>query len=126
MKDIDVAFEADTGQNIDILLPQNYKDQTALSLGAAYMTGKWTLRGGARFATQALRSDTLLAVIPAIPNTFGSLGFSYQWSTASKVDFAWTHSFEETMENSKLPNTSDPIKVKHSQDSFGLAYTYRF
>lgn len=126
MEDIDVGFVADTGQNIDILLPQNYRDQTALSLGAAYMTGKWTLRGGARMATQALRSDTLLAVIPAIPNTFGSLGFSYQWSTASKVDFAWTHSFEETMENSKLPNTSDPIKVKHSQDSFGLAYTYRF
>jgi long-chain fatty acid transport protein len=126
MEDIDLGFVADSGQNIDILLPQNYKDQTTLSLGAAYMIGKWTLRGGVRFASQALRSSTVLAVIPAIPNTFGSLGFSYQWSKASRVDFAWTHSFEETMTNSKLPNTSDPIEVKHSQDSLGFAYTYKF
>lgn len=126
MKDIDVGFVADNGTNIDILVPQNYKDQTALSLGAAYQTGKWTLRGGARFATQALRSKTVLAVIPAIPNTFGSAGFSYQFSPASKVDFAWTHSFEKKMNNSSLPNTSAPIRVEHAQDSISLAYTYRF
>ncbi len=33
MEDIDLGFVADSGQNIDILLPQNYKDQTTLSLG---------------------------------------------------------------------------------------------
>lgn len=126
MKDINVGFVADNGANIDILLPQNYKDQTALSLGAAYQTGKWTLRGGARFATQALRSETVLAVIPAIPTTFGSAGFSYQFSPASKVDFAWTHSFKKKMDNSSLPNTSEPIRAEHAQDSISLAYTYRF
>lgn len=126
MKNVDVGFVADTGANIDILLPLNFKDQTALSLGAAYQTGKWTLRGGARFTTQALRSETLLAVMPANTTTFGSAGFSYQFSPTSKVDFVWTHSFMRKMTNSSLPNTSAPIRAEHAQDSVGLAYTHRF
>jgi long-chain fatty acid transport protein len=126
MKNVNVGFVADSGANIDILLPLNFKDQTALSLGAAYQTGKWTLRGGARFTTQALRSETLLAVIPAIPTTFGSAGFAYQLSPISKVDFAWTHSFKKKMTNASLPNTSAPIRAEHAQDSIGLAYTYSF
>ena len=123
-KDIDIDFFAINGSDISILLPQNYKDQTALSFGAAYHTGKWTLRGGARFATQALRSDTVLAVIPAIPTAFGSAGFSYQFSPISKVDFSWTHSFKKKMDNSSQPNTSEPIRVEHAQDSISAAYSY--
>ncbi|MGB4674274.1 MAG: outer membrane protein transport protein [Azovibrio sp.] len=126
VKDIKVGFVADNGANIDIDLPQDYKDQTALSLGVAYTRGDWTIRGGARFATQALRSETLLAVIPSIPNTFGTLGFSYKLSPASNIDFAWTHSFEEKMRTSSLPTTSAPFEVKHAQDSASIAYVYQF
>nr|BBJ02056.1 long-chain fatty acid transport protein [Stutzerimonas degradans] len=126
MKDVDVGFVADTGDNIDILLPLNFKDQTALSLGAAYQTGKWTLRGGTRFVTQALRSETLLSVMPAITTRFVSAGFSYQFSPTSKVDVAWNHSFKKKMDNSSLPNTSAPIRVEHAQDTVGLGYTHSF
>jgi long-chain fatty acid transport protein len=126
MKDINVGFVANNGQNINILLPQNYRDQTALSLGAAFTSGKWTLRGGARFTTQALRSDTVLAVIPAIPTVFSTVGFSYQLSEESNIDFAWVHSFEETMTNSSQPNTSKPIDVVHAQDSLNIALTWDF
>lgn len=126
MKDIDIGFTANNGADINIRLPQNYKDQTALSFGVAYQTGRWVLRGGGRFATQALRSSTLLAVVPATPNTFVSAGFSYQFSPVSKVDFAWMYSFEKKMVNSSQPNTSEPIKVRHSQNSLSLAYTHRF
>nr|WP_274520754.1 outer membrane protein transport protein [Pseudomonas toyotomiensis] len=104
----------------------NFKDQTALSLGAAYQTGKWTLRGGTRFVTQALRSETLLSVMPAITTRFVSAGFSYQFSPTSKVDVAWNHSFKKKMDNSSLPNTSAPIRVEHAQDTVGLGYTHSF
>jgi long-chain fatty acid transport protein len=126
MKNIDVRFVADNGGDIDILLPLNYKDQTALSLGAAYQTGNWTVRGGARFTTQALPSNTLLAVTPGIPTRFGSAGFSYQFSPNSRVDVAWNHSFKKKMDNDSLPNTSAPIRAEHAQDSIGLAYNYMF
>nr|ART38387.1 G439 [uncultured bacterium] len=126
MEDIDVGFVADNGADIDILLPLNFKDQTALSLGAAYQTGKWTLRGGARFTTQALPSNTMLAVMPSITTRFGSAGLSYQFSPRSKVDLAWTRSFKKKMGNDRLPNTSAPISAEHGQDSIGLAYNYMF
>lgn len=127
MKDINAGFVADGGAgNIDVLLPQNYKDQTILSLGGAYRTGNWTFRGGARVASQALRSEFLFAVIPATPRKHLSAGFSYAFSSASGFDVAYSHAFKETMNNSALPNTAAPISTTHSQNNLVVAYTYKF
>lgn len=126
MKNIDVGFLSSDGTNINILLPQDYKDQTILSAGLAYQTGQWTLRGGARLADQALRSDLLFAVVPATPRKHASLGFSYDFSAKNGVHFAYSHAFKESMDNSSLPNTSAPIRVSHSQDNWTMAYTHRF
>lgn len=128
VKDIKVSFSANDGGNIDIDLPQNYKDQTALSLGVAYTTGKWTLRGGGRIATQALRSETMLAVIPAITNRFATLGFGYQISPQGSIDFAYTHSFMKKMSNNSLPSASpsEPIRAEHAQDSVTVGFSHRF
>lgn len=133
MKDIKVAFVADpsaavpTGGTLNILLPQDYKDQTILSLGTSYaLNDQLTLRGGMRFATQALRSSTLFAVIPATPSKHLSLGFSYKFSPTSCIDFAFSHALQEKMSNSKLPNTSEPIEVKHSQNNATLNYSLSF
>lgn len=127
MKDIKVGFSADGGGDLNILLPQNYKDQTILALGGAWQVdSRWTVRGGFRFAQQALPSSTLFAVIPAIPRKHLSAGFGYAVSPSSSVDFAWSHAFQENMDNVSLPNTSAPIRVSHAQDNATLAYTYRF
>jgi long-chain fatty acid transport protein len=119
VKDLNVAFVADDGNNIDIQLAQNYKDQMIYSVGVAYKTGHWTLRSGVRIADQAMRSDTVIAVIPAIPTKHASAGFSYDFSAANKVDFAYSHAFEESMDS---PNT----RLVHSQDNFSIAYAHRF
>lgn len=127
MKNINVAFQANSGGYINIQLPQDYKDQTILALGAAYeLDGTWTLRGGLRFANQALPSQTLFAVIPATPRKHLSAGFTYTFSKSSKVDFAYSHAFKEDMDNVSLPNTSAPISVSHAQDNAVLNYTYSF
>ena len=126
MKDINVGFVTDSGQTLDIQLPQNYKDQTILALGVAYQTGNWTLRSGLRLATQALSSEMLLAVIPATPRKHISAGFSYAFSKADGVDFAYSHAFEETMSNSSLPNTAAPIVITHAQNNATIGYTHRF
>lgn len=127
MKDIKVAFVANSGADLNIRLPQNYKDQTILALGAAYtLSPQWTLRAGARVASQALRGNTLFAVIPATPTKHLSLGFTYAFSPSSKIDFAWSHALRETMKNSVGPNTGDPITVTHAQDNATLAYSLSF
>lgn len=127
MKDIKVAFEANAGGNLNILLPQDYRDQTILALGTAYaLSPEWTLRAGARFASQALRKETLFAVIPAIPTKHLSVGFSYAVSSTGRIDFAFSHAMREKMDNDGLPNTSAPIEVKHSQNNATLNYTISF
>ncbi len=127
MKDIKVAFEADVGGDLNILLPQNYRDQTILALGTSYVLNpEWTLRAGARFASQALRGDTLFAVIPATPSKHLSAGFSYAVSRSGRIDFAFSHALSEKMSNSSLPNTSAPIEVTHSQNNATLNYTLAF
>lgn len=127
MKDIKVSFTADAGGDINILLPQDYKDQTILSLGTAYeLNDSLTLRGGLRLATQALRSSTLFAVIPATPRKHLSAGLTYAFSKQAKLDFAYSHAFKETMDNTSLPNTSAPIEVTHAQNNATLNFRYSF
>lgn len=127
MKDIKVGFASDSGGDINILLPQDYRDQTVLAVGAAYRVNeRWTLRGGFRIAEQALRGSTLFAVIPAIPRKHMSLGAGYALSEHARFDIAWSHAFEEQMDNDGTPNTSDPIRVNHSQDNVTLVYSHRF
>lgn len=126
MANIDVGFVANGGGNLNILLPQNYKDQTIMALGAAYQTGNWTLRGGARIASTALRPEWLFAVIPATPRKHVSAGFSYAFSSEDGVHVAYSHAFRESMGNTSLPNTAAPIDTRHAQDNLVLAYTRLF
>lgn len=126
MEDIDVGFVANGGGNLNILLPQNYRDQTIVALGTAYRTGNWTLRGGARVASTVLRPELLFAVIPATPRKHVSAGFSYALSREDGVHVAYSHAFKETMGNASLPNTAAPIDSSHAQDNLVLAYTRQF
>jgi long-chain fatty acid transport protein len=127
MKDINVAFVASGGADVNIRLPQNYKDQTIVALGTSYaVSSDWTLRAGVRLATQALRGDTLFAVIPATPRKHLSVGFSYAVNASGKIDFAYSHAMRERLRNGGAPNTGDPVEIKHSQDNATLSYTYSF
>ncbi|WP_217998695.1 OmpP1/FadL family transporter [Novosphingobium naphthalenivorans] len=127
MANIDVGFVADNGATINILLPQGYKNQTIVALGAAYkLNDKWTLRAGGRFADQALPSSTLFAVIPATPNKHLSFGFGRKLGNRGEINFAYSHGFAPTLRNTSLPNTSAPIAVTHAQNNFVLDYRFGF
>ncbi|MCC4114987.1 outer membrane protein transport protein [Aromatoleum toluclasticum] len=126
MKDIKVRYESDGGGDLDIRLPQDYRDINVLNLGAAYRIGRWTLRAGASFAGQAIPDDRLFAVVPATPTKHASVGFSYDLGKSGSVNVAYSHAFRETMTNRQLPNTSAPIRVEHAQDNLVVNYSYRF
>lgn len=137
MKDINVAFVVNAGQlaggtdvggrNLDIKLPQDYKDQTVFSIGTAYaLNDSITLRGGFRMASQALRSSTLFAVIPATPRKHLAAGIGYALSKQSTIDLALSHAFKEKMANDSLPNTSAPIEVTHAQTNATLNFRHAF
>lgn len=126
MKDIKVRYNADGGGDLAIELPQNYRDVTILSLGAAYQLDQWTLRGGASFANQAIPDNMLFGVIPATPTKHLSMGASYRIDKANVLHFAYSHAINATLSNASLPNTSAPIRSEHTQDNFVLSYSHNF
>lgn len=125
MKDIKVGFVADAG-TLELFLPQEYQDQTILALGAAYSSGSWTYRAGARIASQALRPGLVFAVIPATPRKHLSGGISYALQGGGRIDAAYSHAFKETLVNPGVPNTSAPIGVANSQNNVAVSYTHSF
>ncbi|HJW27171.1 MAG TPA: outer membrane protein transport protein [Rhodocyclaceae bacterium] len=128
MKDVKVRYTANGGGDLAIELPQNYRDVTILSLGAAYRLNQWTLRAGASVANQAIPDNMLFAVIPATPTRHLAAGFSYEFDRDNVVNFAYSHALKTTLSNSSLPNVSPtaPIRVEHTQDNFLLSYSRRF
>lgn len=126
MKNINVGFEADAGGNINVLLPQNYRDQDIVAVGGAYEMGPITFRAGGRFASQATPGETLLAVVPGIPKYHASAGMTYKIGKRSAIDFAYSHAFKEKVSNPGLPNTSQPLTVTHSQNNLSVGYRIIF
>jgi long-chain fatty acid transport protein len=126
MRNIDVGFTADGGATLNILLPQEYRDQTVLALGAAWRSGDWTLRGGARVASAALEPALLFAVIPATPRRHVSAGVSYDFTPQDGVHFAYSHACEQSTRTAGLPTAAAPIVTTHAQNNVTVAYTRRF
>lgn len=126
MKNINVGFDADGGGDINVLLPQNYRNQDIVAVGGAYAMGPLTFRAGARFASQATPGETLLAVVPGIPKYHASAGLTYRLGKRQSVDFAYSHAFKERVSNDGLPNTSQPLSVTHSQNNLSIGYRLGF
>jgi len=126
MKNIDVGFEADAGGDINVLLPQNYRNQDIVAIGGAYEMGPMTFRAGGRFASQATPGATLLAIVPGIPKYHASAGMTYKLGKRHAIDFAYSHAFKERVSNDGLPNTSQPISITHSQNNISIGYRRTF
>lgn len=127
-KNINVGFVADgSGANIDILLPQNYKDINVYAIGAEYRySDKWTFRGGAQYADNTIPGNMLFAVIPAHLTTHVTGGLSYAFDANSHLDLAVSFALQKKLSNSSQPNTSVPIEASHSQVNAVVAYVHRF
>lgn len=128
MKNIDVGFVADgSGANIDILLPQNYRDINVYAIGAEYRySDKWTFRGGAGYANQAVPNNMLFAIVPGILTTHVTGGLSYAFDRNKRLDFALSFALRKSLSNSSQPNTSVPIEGTHSQVNAVIGYVYGF
>ncbi|HWV07082.1 outer membrane protein transport protein [Ralstonia sp. CHL-2022] len=128
MKDMNVGFvQSGTGANLDLSLPQNYRDISVFGIGAEYRyNAKWTFRGGFHYAQEAIPSNMLLAVVPATPTTSLTGGVSYAIGKNDVIDFALSVALRKTLANSSQPNTAVPISVTHSQVNAVIAYQKRF
>lgn len=127
-KDINVSFvQSGTGANLNLSLPQNYRDINVFGVGAEYRyNASLAFRAGFHYAQEAIPNNMLLAVIPAIPTTTLTGGVSYAFSQNSKIDLGISFALQKTLTNTSQPNTSVPIKVTHSQINAAVAWQKRF
>jgi long-chain fatty acid transport protein len=105
---------------IDMVMPQNWDDQTVFQLGLAYKaTDALTLRAGASFSDNPIPDSTMNFLFPAIEKDHYTAGFGYAFNKVSDVNFSLQYAPEVTQTNA-------PVTVDHSQLSWQFMYSHRF
>ncbi len=107
------------GQNIDVTMTQNWKDQTVFSVGLQYMaTKKLALRAGASFSTNPIPDQYLNPLFPAITKDHYTCGFGYRLTDKSSVAAALSLVPKVTAIN------GDGVENAHSQVNWSMNYTH--
>jgi long-chain fatty acid transport protein len=110
------------GLPMNVVFYQDWKDQHALLLGAAYrLTDMLTLRGGLNMANNPVPDTYLNALFPATIKNHITAGFGYAIGKISHLDLAFSYA-------SKLTVTSGVtgITTSHEQYNGQLVYSHHF
>jgi long-chain fatty acid transport protein len=124
MKDFTMVFEPDAmpGESAEIVMYQDWDDQTVFSLGASYgVTDQVTVRAGANISNNPIPDEFVHPMFPAIIENHYTAGLGYAFSEASDINFSLAYAPEVSVTNE---NTG--TKIKHSQTNWQLMYSHRF
>ena len=122
MQSFKMTFTDTAHGDLAVELPQEWKNQTVISLGGAYMVDNaWTIRAGFNHASNPVPDTYLNYLFPATVTTHVTFGVGYDINKASDVNFSLAYVPE-------VSNTSDAtgITSKHSQMNWQLMYSYLF
>jgi long-chain fatty acid transport protein len=109
------------GMNLDVVMPQNWKDQTVFAVGVQYkLNPDLALRAGYNHASNPVPDATLNPLFPAIIETHYTVGFGYRLhatrNLAASIALA-----PEVSQTSGMGITST-----HSQATLRLNYNHGF
>ncbi|MEN8168904.1 MAG: outer membrane protein transport protein [Pseudomonadota bacterium] len=123
MKNFNMRFETG-GQYIAITMPQNWEDQTVISLGGEFQASdKLKVRAGANLSSNPIPDSTMNPMFPAIIENNYTLGVGYDVSGHQAVDFSLTMAPEVSQTNSAGVM---PVTVTHSQMNMQVTYSHKF
>jgi long-chain fatty acid transport protein len=122
MKDFRMRYDsAGMGGSVSFALPQNWKDQTVLNLGAAWaLTPELTLRGGYNRASNPIPDAFVHPLFPAIVESHYTLGLGWRVSAAGDFNASLTLAPEKKLTNGQ------GVVVTHKQTNAQLMYSVRF
>jgi long-chain fatty acid transport protein len=122
MKNFKMRYDsAGVGGSVSFTLPQNWKDQTVLNLGAAWKaTSRLTLRAGLNIADNPIPDADVHPLFPATIKNHYTLGAGYDFNKTSSVNASIV-----TAPAVETTNASG-VKVSHSQTNWQLMYSHRF
>jgi len=122
MKDFRLRYDsAGMGGSVSFALPQNWKDQTVLSLGGAFAIGPaLTLRAGFNRADNPIPDAYVNPLFPATEKTHYTLGLGWRPSPAGEFNASLTMAPKSTVTNGQ------GVVVSHKQTNLQLMYSHRF
>jgi len=123
MKNFHMTFSsADMGGvNLDITLPQDWKDQNVYELGVAFKTSDaLTLRAGVNVANNPVPDQYMNPMFPAIAKSHITVGAGYALSDVSSLDFSYAY-----VPKSSATNTPGGTTVDFGGYGMQLLYSYR-
>lgn len=121
MKNFTMRYEAGMGGSVTFAMPQNWKDQTVVSLGAAWKsTNQLTLRAGMNIADNPIPENNVNPLFPATIKTHYTLGAGYDINKTSSVNVSYVMAPEVSTTN------SSGVTTKHAQSNWQMMYSHRF
>ncbi|MDO8958182.1 MAG: outer membrane protein transport protein, partial [Rhodocyclaceae bacterium] len=120
MRDFKMTYESALG-SFNITMPQDWKDQTVLQLGATYqMNEQLALRFGVNTARNPVPDTYLNALFPAIIKEQYTLGAGYKFSKTAELNGSLTFAPKVTQA------AASGVTSEHSQTNWQLMYSNRF
>ncbi len=124
MKNFRMTFESSQGMgSMGFTLPQNWKNQTVLSLGGSYKPNSaWTLRAGYSHSTNPVPDAMVHPLFPAVVKGHYTAGFGYQINKTMSLDAAVSHAPKVTVAAGQLNGAF----ITHSQTNGQLMLSMRY
>jgi long-chain fatty acid transport protein len=109
------------GMDMDLTMPQNWKDQDVIQLGAAYkLSQALTVRAGANLATNPVPNDYVNPLFPATVENHITMGAGYAIDGASSINGSFVYAPKVTV---TAPAASGGYTIDHSQMNWQLMYS---
>jgi long-chain fatty acid transport protein len=114
------------GTSMTAVLRQNWDDQDVFMIGGAYRLNEaLTLRAGLNLANNPIPSSYMNPLFPATIKNHVTLGFGYQFSKVSSVDFSFAHAPSVSSRNNN--DGMGTVTTDHAQENnWQLMYSHRF
>jgi long-chain fatty acid transport protein len=124
MQNFKMTFESAQGLGtMGFTMPQNWKDQTVLSLGGAYKVDDlWTVRAGYSHSTNPIPDGFVHPLFPAIVTDHYTAGFGYKISKGVSLDAAVSYAPKVTVSAGMLGGAP----ITHSQTNYQMMLSYRY
>lgn len=122
MKGFHMKFSATDGSlDMDMTMPQNWKDQDVIQLGAAYkLSQALTVRAGANLATNPVPNDYVNPLFPATVENHITMGAGYAIDGASSINGSFVYAPKVTV---TAPATAGGYTIDHGQMNWQLMYS---
>ena len=126
MKSFNMSFDMGGGQVMNFGMPQNWKDQTVLSLGGAYrLTDELTLRAGYSHSSNPIPDAYAHPLFPAIVKNHYTAGLGYQINKSTGLNAAVSHAPNVSVNSGMLQGMPSQA-ITHSQTNYQLMLSMRY